>query len=45
LPRSLTETAQAVYYKRDNSGPTYNRTTLDRGGSCHCSTQYQKDND
>jgi serine/threonine-protein kinase SRK2 len=27
LPRELTEAAQAVYYKRDNSAPTYSLQT------------------
>lgn len=29
LPRELTETAQAVYYKRDNSTPTYSLQSVE----------------
>ncbi|KAK8948566.1 Serine/threonine-protein kinase SAPK6 [Platanthera zijinensis] len=29
LPRELTETAQSVYYKRDNSAPTYSLQSVD----------------
>ncbi|KAK8959160.1 Serine/threonine-protein kinase SAPK7 [Platanthera guangdongensis] len=29
LPRELTETAQSVYYKRDNSAPTYSPQSVD----------------
>ncbi|RZR70665.1 hypothetical protein BHM03_00001034 [Ensete ventricosum] len=29
LPRSLTESAQAVYYKRDNTAPTYSLQSVD----------------
>ncbi|KAI0496081.1 hypothetical protein KFK09_022388 [Dendrobium nobile] len=29
LPRELTETAQAVYYKRDNSAPTYSLQSVE----------------
>lgn len=29
LPRELTETAQAVYYKRDNTAPTYSLQSVE----------------
>lgn len=29
LPRELTETAQALYYRRDNSAPTYSTQSVD----------------
>lgn len=29
LPRELTEAAQAVYYKRDNTAPTYSLQTIE----------------